>query len=72
MAHPVVQPLPGGTVLIAGTRSRWRPDVTHRYRVTLPGGQEIPPGTRVVGRGPDLHFLTPTTWYKLSLTDLSD
>ena len=37
------------------------------YRVVLPDGQALPPGTQVTGRGPLLHFLTGTDWYQLDI-----
>ena len=37
------------------------------YRVVLPDGQALPPGTQVTGRGPLLHFLTSTDWYQLDI-----
>jgi hypothetical protein len=37
------------------------------YRVVLPDGQPLPPGTQVTGRGPLLHFLTSTDWYQLDI-----
>jgi hypothetical protein len=32
-----------------------------QYRVVLPGGEPLPAGTQVIGRGSRLHFLTGTT-----------
>ncbi|HEY6315535.1 MAG TPA: hypothetical protein VIY52_32670 [Streptosporangiaceae bacterium] len=40
------------------------------YRVVLPDGQPLPPGNRVIGRGPRLHFLTDTDWYQLDVSDI--
>ncbi len=40
------------------------------YRIVLPGGQPLPPGTQVTGRGPRLHFLTDTDWYQLDVGDI--
>ena len=37
------------------------------YRVVLPGGQPLPPGTQVTGRGPLLHFLADSNWYQLDI-----
>jgi len=44
--------------------------VTGQSRLTLPGGDPFPRGTRVVGRGADLHFLAGDSWHKLSVDDL--
>jgi hypothetical protein len=41
-----------------------------RYRVVLPDGQPLPPGTQVIGRGPRLHVLTGTGWYQLDVSDI--
>jgi hypothetical protein len=35
-------------------------------RLALPGGQPVPPGF-VVGRGPCLHVIDATGWYRLDL-----
>lgn len=40
------------------------------YRVVLPGGEPLPAGTEVSGRGSRLHFLTGTSWYQLGLDDI--
>ena len=40
------------------------------YRVVLPDGEPLPQGTRVIGRGSRLHFLTGTSWYRLDLDDI--
>jgi hypothetical protein len=40
------------------------------YRIVLPDGQPIPPGTQVIGRGHRLHFLTDTDWYQLAEGDI--
>ena len=40
------------------------------YRVVLPDGQPFPQGTRVIGRGSSLHFLTGTSWYQLDVDDI--
>lgn len=45
-------------------------DVTARYRLTMPDGSEPPPGTRLSGRGPDLHSVVGDTWYRLDLDAL--
>ena len=36
-------------------------------RVALPGGEPLPAGTGVFGRGGRLHFLTGTSWYQLGM-----
>ncbi len=41
-----------------------------QYRIVLPGGQPLPPGTQVTGRGFRLHFLTDTDWYQLDVGDI--
>jgi hypothetical protein len=41
-----------------------------QYRVVLPGGQPLPAGTQVIGRGSHLHFLTGTSWYQLDMDDI--
>ena len=40
------------------------------YRIVLPGGQPLPPGNEVIGRGHRLHFLTGTDWYQLDADDI--
>ena len=40
------------------------------YRVVLPGGEPLPAGTQVIGRGSRLHFLTGTSWYQLDMDDI--
>jgi hypothetical protein len=40
------------------------------YRVVLPGGEPIPAGTQIIGRGSRLHFLTGTGWYQLGMDDI--
>jgi hypothetical protein len=40
------------------------------YRIVLPGGQPLPPGTQVIGRGPRLHFLADSDWYQLDASDI--
>jgi hypothetical protein len=40
------------------------------YRVVLPGGEPIPAGTQVIGRGSRLHFLTGSSWYQLGMDDI--
>jgi hypothetical protein len=41
-----------------------------QYRVVLPGGEPLPAGTQVLGRGSRLHFLTGTSWYQLDMDDI--
>ena len=41
-----------------------------QYRVVLPGGEPLPAGTQVTGRGSRLHFLTGTSWYQLGMDDI--
>ncbi len=45
-------------------------DLAGEYRVVLPDGQPLPPGTEVTGRGSRLHFLTGTGWYQLDAGDI--
>ena len=40
------------------------------YRIVLPDGEPLPPGTQVIGRGSRLHFLTDTSWYQLDMDDI--
>ena len=40
------------------------------YRVVLPGGEPIPAGTQIIGRGSRLHFLTGSSWYQLGIGDI--
>jgi hypothetical protein len=47
---------------------RARPAV--QYWVVLPGGEPLPAGTQVIGRGSRLHFLTGTSWYQLDVDDI--
>ena len=41
-----------------------------QYRVVLPGGELLPAGTQVIGRGSRLHVLTGTRWYQLDMDDI--
>jgi hypothetical protein len=41
-----------------------------QYRIVLPDGQPLPSSTQVTGRGPRLHFLTGTDWYRLDADDI--
>jgi hypothetical protein len=45
---------------------------TCEYRVPLPTGAEIPPGTHVIGRGSSLHLLTDSDWYQLRFEETLD
>jgi hypothetical protein len=56
--------------LVVGDLGDERLHVTAEYRIVLPDGQPPPPGTQVIGRGPDLHFLTGNDWYRLDLDDI--
>ena len=40
------------------------------YRVVLPGGERIPAGIEIIGRGSRLHFLTGSSWYQLGIGDI--
>ena len=40
------------------------------YRVVLPGGEPIPAGTQIIGRGSRLHFLAGSSWYQLCIGDI--
>jgi hypothetical protein len=40
------------------------------YRVVLPDGEPVVPGTQVVGRGSRLHFLAGGGWYQLDVGDI--
>ncbi|BCJ46980.1 hypothetical protein GCM10010168_35000 [Actinoplanes ianthinogenes] len=44
---------------------------TGRYRLTLPGGDPLPDGARLVGRGPDLHVFAGPDWYRLRIDAVS-
>ena len=41
-----------------------------QYRVVLPGGEPLPAGIQVIGRGSRLHFLTGASWYQLDMDDI--
>lgn len=56
--------------LVTGELTDDRMRSTAQYRLVLPDGRDLPRGARVIGRGPNLHVLTPTTWYRLDLHDL--
>jgi hypothetical protein len=40
------------------------------YRLVLPGGEALPTGAQVIGRGPGLHVLTDDGWYQLTMSDI--
>ena len=40
------------------------------YRVVLPDGKPLPPGTQAIGRGSRLHYLTGRDWYQLDVSDI--
>lgn len=40
------------------------------YRLSLPGGRRLPRDVQIIGRGPDLHLFTDSTWYRLNLEDI--
>ena len=42
----------------------------HRHLLSLPQGRRIPRNARFIARGPDLHVITDTTWYRLTLDDV--
>ncbi|WP_143228171.1 hypothetical protein [Actinomadura meyerae] len=57
--------------LVAGQLSDGRWQDTREYRVVLPDGRKLPDDVHVIGRGPDLHFLTSGgDWYRLDLDDI--
>ena len=47
-----------------------RAQLAGEYRIVLPGGEPLPAGTQVIGRGSRLHFLTGTSWYRLDMDDI--
>jgi hypothetical protein len=47
-----------------------RAEPAGQYRIVLPGGEPLPPGTEVIGRGSRLHFLTGTNWYQLEVSEI--
>ena len=47
-----------------------RAQLAGEYRIVLPDGEPMPPGTQVTGRGSRLHFLTGTSWYQLEMDDI--
>ncbi|MEV4603855.1 hypothetical protein AB0K15_41575 [Amycolatopsis sp. NPDC049253] len=56
--------------LAVGVLDAERVHVTGEYRLVQPDGQDLPEATRVVGRGPDLHFLLDDDWLRLAVEDL--
>jgi hypothetical protein len=44
-----------------------RARLSGEYRVVLPDGEPVVPGTQVVGRGSRLHFLAGGGWYELDV-----
>ncbi|MGS2617966.1 hypothetical protein ACVCAH_26085 [Micromonospora sp. LZ34] len=44
--------------------------VVGEYQLALPDGTPLPAAATAVGRGSDLHLITPDRWYRLSLHDL--
>jgi hypothetical protein len=50
--------------------SAGRAGPTGEYRVVLPDGEPFPQGTRVIGRGSCLHFLTGASWCRLDVDDI--
>ncbi|OXM49493.1 hypothetical protein [Amycolatopsis alba] len=56
--------------LVAGVLSGDRLHVTGEYRLVQPGGEPLPAGVQVVGRGPDLHILVGDEWLRLGLEDI--
>jgi hypothetical protein len=56
LAHVTVQPMPGR---LGG-----------EYRIVLPDGTPLAPGTQVIGRGSRLDFLTGSDWYQLDVGDI--
>ncbi|MFD0857346.1 hypothetical protein ACFQ07_34400 [Actinomadura adrarensis] len=56
--------------LVAGQLADDRMRSTGEYRVVLPDGRKLPGNALVIGRGADLHVLTPGDWYRLDLNDV--
>jgi hypothetical protein len=40
------------------------------YRIVLPGGEPLPAGAQISGRGSRLHFLTRASWYQPDVDDI--
>ena len=47
-----------------------RAEPAAQYRIVLSGGEPLPPGTQVIGRGSRLHFLTGTNWHQLEVGEI--
>jgi hypothetical protein len=47
-----------------------RAHLVSEYRVVLPDGKPLAPGTQVISRGSRLHFLTGSDWYQLDVGDI--
>jgi hypothetical protein len=47
-----------------------RARLSGEYRIVLPDGKPLAPGTQVIGRGSHLHFLTGSEWYQLDVGDI--
>jgi hypothetical protein len=58
--------------LVTGQLSAEGLQVTGEYRIALPDGTPIPDRTKVIGRGPCLHFLTVGSWYQLTISDIPE
>ncbi|MFQ6326903.1 hypothetical protein ACLMAL_12265 [Nocardia sp. CWNU-33] len=61
---------PADDRLVVGTLGDRRMHVNNEYRLVLPTGQPMPSNAQVFGRGPDLHVVTDTDWYRLGLDDI--
>ena len=66
----VRRPRPDHDRLALTELSADRAQTAGQYRVVLPGGEPLPAGTQVTGRGSRLHFLTGTSWYQLDMDDI--
>ncbi|QKW07133.1 hypothetical protein HUT18_12715 [Streptomyces sp. NA04227] len=58
--------------LTLGTLSDGAFHPTARYRLVLPDGSPVPPGTETFGHGADLHFVTDGDWYRVGLDDVPE
>ena len=56
--------------LVVGCLAGDRYEPIGDLRLTLPDGQPLPPGSRILGRGADLHLFNGGVWYRLSLPDV--
>ncbi|MEU7783046.1 hypothetical protein [Amycolatopsis sp. NPDC049159] len=61
---------PDGNRLVTGVLTDDRFQVTGEHLLADPDGKPLPAGTRVVGRGPDLHVIAGENWWRLGLEDL--